>query len=147
MFSGLRSQRDGKVNAEALILEEAKKAKEGGPVATLLPANNITEGVAVMEQHVSNRDYVTSRNVIDSVRNWRNARGGQFGTRKTIEEFVNDPLGEKKMLKNIENLNGELKSEIYANRISRAKAKNFALEIGLDAGKRQDGRKGEFSAD
>ena len=28
MFSGLRSQRDGKVNAEALILEEAKKAKE-----------------------------------------------------------------------------------------------------------------------
>lgn len=72
MFAGLRNQRDGKVNAEALIIEEAEKSKDGGSVATLLPANNITEGVAVMEQHVINRDYITSRNVIDSVCKWKN---------------------------------------------------------------------------
>jgi len=47
-----------------------------------------------MEQHISNRDYVASRNVIEAVRRW-NIQGGKLGSTPTMKEFEEDPLGKK----------------------------------------------------
>ena len=71
MFDGLRRQRDGTVNAEALLHKEKPKGKEssakkGLEVPALINApNGIKDGVAIMSQHVMNRDYKLSRGVID----------------------------------------------------------------------------------
>lgn len=51
--------------------------------------------------------------------------------RVPLEDFVKDPLGKQLRLANIANLNDELKSEIYENRLSKHRAKIHATETGL----------------
>jgi len=50
-----------------------------------------------------------------------------------MAEFSDDPLGEKQKLKNIENLNGSLRSEVYENKLNIERAKVFCQDIGLNA--------------
>ena len=76
-----------------------------------------------MEQHVHDRDYVESRVVIDQVKKWRDYRSGDKSRLFSIEEFANDPFGEKKRTQAIADVNEALKREIYENRISQHKAK------------------------
>jgi len=49
----------------------------------------------------------------------------------TMEEFEKDPLGEKQRLKNIANLNNDLKSARYANELNRNRTKLLAIDTGL----------------
>eukprot|EP00353_Schmidingerella_taraikaensis_P015406 CAMPEP_0185605870 /NCGR_PEP_ID=MMETSP0436-20130131/4369_1 /TAXON_ID=626734 ORGANISM="Favella taraikaensis, Strain Fe Narragansett Bay" /NCGR_SAMPLE_ID=MMETSP0436 /ASSEMBLY_ACC=CAM_ASM_000390 /LENGTH=120 /DNA_ID=CAMNT_0028237229 /DNA_START=626 /DNA_END=984 /DNA_ORIENTATION=- len=103
------------------------------------PKANARRGSSIMEQHVRDRDFCLSRNVIEQVRNWNDQRKGTNSRRVTMEEFVNDPLGEKQRLANIANLNDALKSEIYENRISQHRAMGHCIDSGLEA------REEEFS--
>ena len=48
-----------------------------------------------------------------------------------MEEFEKDPLGEKQRLKNIANLNNDLKSARYANELNRNRTKLLAIDTGL----------------
>ena len=50
-----------------------------------------------------------------------------------MEDFVKDPLGEKTKLANIQSLADALRSEVYENKISKERAKDFCKDIGLDA--------------
>ena len=58
-----------------------------------------------------------------------------------MEDFVQDPLGDKVKLANIQSLNDALRSDVYENKISKEHAKEFCLDIGLDAKKEQYVRK------
>ena len=60
--------------------------------------------------------------------------------RPTIKEFANDPLGDKKRKADIESLNDALKSEIYAHKLNKERAKDFCQRVGLDANNNQYGR-------
>lgn len=88
-----------------------------------------------MAQHVKNRDFCLSRKVIDSVRKWTDQRDG-LGKRQTLDEFVNDPLGEKKKHQNISALNDALKNELYEHKLSKVRAREFSSDIGVNATKR-----------
>ena len=70
--------------------------------------------------------------MIDQVRTWRDLRAGPNVKRVTLDEFVNDPLGEKARLANIASLNDALKSEIYENRRSQHVAMGYCVDAGLD---------------
>ena len=71
-----------------------------------------------MEQHVRDRDYSMSRNVIEQVRQWQEQSKGSSANKISLDEFEKDPLGEKKRLANIANLNNDLKGERYENRLN-----------------------------
>ena len=64
-----------------------------------------------------------------------------------MEEFSNDPLGEKQKLKNIENLNGSLRGEVYENKLNIERAKIFCQDIGLNAEEKKFGRQNELAQD
>ena len=107
MFDGLKKQRDGAVNAEALM--KVEKTKDSGQessgvlkgleIPALINApNGIKDGMKIMQQHIMNRDYKTSRQVINQLATWKDQQPGNFHKRQTIEEFANDPLGEKRKM-------------------------------------------------
>ena len=100
-----------------------------------------------MMQHIANRDFITCRNVIDSVRSWKDTQPGALQDKMTNEEFQNDPLGEKKRMEKIRTLNNSLKPELFDNKMSKDRAKNFATELDMDATKERFGRNNEFVTD
>ena len=52
-----------------------------------MSASNMADGVNVMQQHVTNRDYILSRNVMESLRTWQMAREDKYGKMQTVAEF------------------------------------------------------------
>ena len=97
--------------------------------------NGMQDGMNIMQQHILNRDYKLSRKVIDQLASWNDQQPGAYAKRQTLEEFANDPLGEKRKMLNIQTLNNALKTEVYEHKISKEKAKNFCKQIGLDGEK------------
>ena len=76
MFDGLRRQRDGTVNAEALLKKPKQHELADVPKGLNMPAlmnapNGVKDGVSIMNQHVMNRDYKLSRKIIDQLAAWK----------------------------------------------------------------------------
>ena len=73
IFDGLRKQRNGEVDAEALMKREKAKepnaevgvAKGLGMPQLINAPNGIKDGMNIMQQHIMNRDYKMTRKVID----------------------------------------------------------------------------------
>ena len=63
----------------------------------------------------------------------------------TLDEFSNDPLGEKRMLQNIESLNNALRTEVFDNLMYKQKARAFSKDVGIDAENNKFGKKDSFS--
>lgn len=148
MFAALKDQRNEKVNSEQLngFLQKMKTTDNFDPQTDMFyEASGLKEGIEVINQHMRNRDYGHSRMVIDSLHQWKETRA--TNKMPSMAQFMNDPLGEKRKLQNIETLNDELKAEIFDHRLNMERAKSFSQDIGLDGKKRQFGRKGEFSGD
>ena len=89
MFDGLRKQRDGTINAEALLKQEKAKDsnQETGVLKGLaMPAlinapNGMQDGMNIMQQHILNRDYKLSRKVIDQLASWNDQQPGAYAKR------------------------------------------------------------------
>lgn len=88
------------------------------PPLTSAP-NGIKDGVQIMAQHVLDRNYKLSRHVTDSLAQWNDQQPGALAKRQTLQEFADDPLGEKRKLQNIADLNNALKNEVFDNLISK----------------------------
>ena len=63
---------------------------------------------------------------MDSVRMWKNSQPGAHLDQMTLKEFESDPHGEIKRMEKIRTLNNSLKPEIFDNKISKERAKEFA---------------------
>ena len=131
MLGGLRLQRENKVDAAAIMKGSAPEDSLSKK-CFVQAKGSMKQGVDIMEQHLRDRDFVLSRNVVNQVRTWRDQRAGPNSKRVTLEEFVKDPLGEKQRLANIANLNAALKSEIYENRLSQHRAMGYCVDSGLE---------------
>ena len=55
---------------------------------------NLRSGAEIMQQHMRDRDYCLSRNVINQVQQWQEQQKGPYAKKTSLDEFVKDPLGE-----------------------------------------------------
>ena len=85
-----------------------------------------TDGNVLMDKHIKNRDYTNSRLLMEAIKKFKEMQMGGPGSLTnglTFEDFMQDPSGLKKRLKEMSAIDDATKAKIIDNALRTIKTK------------------------